>query len=393
MHTTMYMYIHTYMYIVYTHSLMQFVKGAGSFASEMADAVLNSLTGGRHERFIEKYHVWEDQERRGKMKPVDSKAGEEAGKGGEGGEAGEVSKGGEAGEGGEEGKAGEGEDVGKGGEEEEAKGEKGEAEGKGEGSDKDDKQDSEILTGNDEDTNRDYETESVVITEQHQAEDVVRMETASEEEGRGESGGDARGEQKMVGTGSRVAEKEENTLIESQEDDDIMDLDWALLDSPEATMGASEVVGGVESSAEPQSLSPPSLLSGSSSRHSSANRDDRGETADSSSRHSSADREDRGETAESSSSGGDKSEVRGRVYVSLSLPPPPPLPSSPLFLPPPPLLLSPPLHSSSPLLPPSSLCLKRLYMPVHPRETAVRHTNMYCYILKLKQRLSIQGTN
>ena len=347
MHTTMYMYIHTYMYIVYTHSLMQFVKGAGSFASEMADAVLNSLTGGRHERFIEKYHVWEDQERRGKIKPVDSKAGEEAGKGGEGGE---VSKGGE------EGKAGEGEDVGKGGEEEEAKGEKGEAEGKGEGSDKDDKQDSEILTGNDEDTNRDYETESVVITEQHQAEDVVRMETASEEEGRGESGGDAQGEQEMVGTGSRVAEKEENALIESQEDDDIMDLDWALLDSPEATMGASEVVGGVESSAEPQSLSPPSLLSGSSGRH------------------SSADRDDRGETAESSSSGGDKSEVRGRVYVSHSLPPPP-LPSSPLFLPPspPPLPSSPLLLSTPPPLPPLSLSQEIVHASSPERDGSVAY--------------------
>ena len=40
--------------VSYAHSLQQFVKGAGSFVSEMADAVLNGLTNGRHTKFMEK---------------------------------------------------------------------------------------------------------------------------------------------------------------------------------------------------------------------------------------------------------------------------------------------------------------------------------------------------
>lgn len=40
--------------VSYAHSLQQFVKGTGSFVSEMADAVLNQLTHGRHSKFIEK---------------------------------------------------------------------------------------------------------------------------------------------------------------------------------------------------------------------------------------------------------------------------------------------------------------------------------------------------
>ena len=68
----------------HTHSLLQFVKGAGNFASEMADAVLNSLTAGRHEKFMDKYHAWEEKERLGKLKKDKEKeGGEEKGEEGE----------------------------------------------------------------------------------------------------------------------------------------------------------------------------------------------------------------------------------------------------------------------------------------------------------------------
>ena len=40
--------------VSYAHSLQQFVKGAGSFVTEMADAVLNGLTNNRHSKFVEK---------------------------------------------------------------------------------------------------------------------------------------------------------------------------------------------------------------------------------------------------------------------------------------------------------------------------------------------------
>ncbi len=40
--------------VSYAHSLQQFVKGTGSFVSEMADAVLNQLTHGRHSKFTDK---------------------------------------------------------------------------------------------------------------------------------------------------------------------------------------------------------------------------------------------------------------------------------------------------------------------------------------------------
>ena len=40
--------------VSYAHSLQQFVKGTGSFVTEMADAVLNGLTNNRHSKFIEK---------------------------------------------------------------------------------------------------------------------------------------------------------------------------------------------------------------------------------------------------------------------------------------------------------------------------------------------------
>ena len=55
------------------------MKGAGSFASEMADAVLNSLTAGRHEKFMEKYHTWEERERLGRLKKEEGSKQQEEG--------------------------------------------------------------------------------------------------------------------------------------------------------------------------------------------------------------------------------------------------------------------------------------------------------------------------
>lgn len=50
-------------------SLQQFVKGSGSFVSEMADAILNGLTGGRHGNFMESIRKEErlksEQEKKG----------------------------------------------------------------------------------------------------------------------------------------------------------------------------------------------------------------------------------------------------------------------------------------------------------------------------------------
>lgn len=43
-------------------SLQQFVKGCGSFATEMADAILNSLTNGRHMKFMES--IKKDEEKK-----------------------------------------------------------------------------------------------------------------------------------------------------------------------------------------------------------------------------------------------------------------------------------------------------------------------------------------
>ena len=47
-----------------THSLQQFVKGTGSFVTEMADAVLNGLTNNRHSKFMAKYKAFEEKERK-----------------------------------------------------------------------------------------------------------------------------------------------------------------------------------------------------------------------------------------------------------------------------------------------------------------------------------------
>ena len=43
-------------------SLQQFVKGCGSFATEMGDAILNSLTNGRHAKFMETLRQKEEKE-------------------------------------------------------------------------------------------------------------------------------------------------------------------------------------------------------------------------------------------------------------------------------------------------------------------------------------------
>ena len=54
------------------------MKGAGSFAGEMADAVLNSLTAGRHETFMEKYRAWEESLGKTKKEEDHQEKGEEA---------------------------------------------------------------------------------------------------------------------------------------------------------------------------------------------------------------------------------------------------------------------------------------------------------------------------
>lgn len=48
-------------------SLQQFVKGTGSFVAEMADAILNGLTSGRHGNFMESVRK-EEEERQQKQK-------------------------------------------------------------------------------------------------------------------------------------------------------------------------------------------------------------------------------------------------------------------------------------------------------------------------------------
>lgn len=48
--------------VSYAHSLQQFVKDAGGFVSEMAQALLNGLTGGRHQKLLETTEVKEGKE-------------------------------------------------------------------------------------------------------------------------------------------------------------------------------------------------------------------------------------------------------------------------------------------------------------------------------------------
>ena len=57
----------------YTHSLQQFVKGCGSFVTEMADAVLNGLTNNRHSKFMSKYRAFEERERKLREGPTTSR--------------------------------------------------------------------------------------------------------------------------------------------------------------------------------------------------------------------------------------------------------------------------------------------------------------------------------
>ncbi len=48
------LFVNLYMCLILSfYSLNQFVKGCGNFAMEMADAILNSLTNGRHMKFVE----------------------------------------------------------------------------------------------------------------------------------------------------------------------------------------------------------------------------------------------------------------------------------------------------------------------------------------------------
>ena len=46
------MYVQLILYI-FISSIQQFVKGCGSFVTDMADAILTSLTNGRHAKFAE----------------------------------------------------------------------------------------------------------------------------------------------------------------------------------------------------------------------------------------------------------------------------------------------------------------------------------------------------
>jgi hypothetical protein len=55
-----------------SHSLQQFVKGAGSFVTEMADAVLNGLTNNRHSKFMAKFREFEERERKPRETPANT---------------------------------------------------------------------------------------------------------------------------------------------------------------------------------------------------------------------------------------------------------------------------------------------------------------------------------
>lgn len=194
------------------HSLLQFVKGAGSFATEMADAVLNSLTGGRHETFMEKYRAWEERERKGKTTPAGDKEGEKEG---------EVAEG-EGGKEGEEKGEGEGEERG--------------GEGEGDATGRDDV----MLTDDDGtvgDGRKEIESESV-REEGGLIEEGMELDyggtTLNWEEGEGESqtqtsrmGEMEDGEGMEEGEG--VEEGEEHALDNQGDDEtDSIDLDWVL---------------------------------------------------------------------------------------------------------------------------------------------------------------------
>ena len=63
MHNTIYVHLHSlHIHLQKIYSLQQFVKGTGSFVSEMADAVLNGLTNGRHSKFVNTIKSTEDKD-------------------------------------------------------------------------------------------------------------------------------------------------------------------------------------------------------------------------------------------------------------------------------------------------------------------------------------------
>ena len=66
---------HTHLYThTPSHSLQQFVKGSGSFVTEMADAVLNGLTSNRHSKFMAKFREFEERERKLRETPASTSA-------------------------------------------------------------------------------------------------------------------------------------------------------------------------------------------------------------------------------------------------------------------------------------------------------------------------------
>lgn len=66
---------HTHLYThTPSHSLQQFVKGSGSFVTEMADAVLNGLTNNRHSKFMAKFREFEERERKLRETPASTSA-------------------------------------------------------------------------------------------------------------------------------------------------------------------------------------------------------------------------------------------------------------------------------------------------------------------------------
>ena len=71
------MYIIFYYYFFYfvPNSLQQFVKGCGGFALEMGNAILNSLTSGRHGRMQETISRQKDETDKETNKPPTSTTG------------------------------------------------------------------------------------------------------------------------------------------------------------------------------------------------------------------------------------------------------------------------------------------------------------------------------
>ena len=51
------------------------MKGAGSFVTEMADAVLNGLTNNRHSKFMAKFREFEEKERKLRETPASTSSG------------------------------------------------------------------------------------------------------------------------------------------------------------------------------------------------------------------------------------------------------------------------------------------------------------------------------